>query len=153
MSKRELIPFPTDTSAYRAAAIHTTLEPARMAWYLDDRFRSAFWLLPIPLQIESKAGTTEHHVFYHSGDSDECRFWLISVNGTLYQSKPRPDYLLVLKGETADSQLDEWISGIMGLPSVSLAYKLDAAGMKQLHWLTWLGALDDTDKGFEPEDN
>lgn len=145
MGKRDVIPFPNDISGFTVVALHTILEPERLAWLLDDQFNTGFWLLKEPLLIPSRKQTSDHMVFRSESLEEPGAIWLISHCHGLFAQKPKPDFLLVADGEFGYDQLSLWLKEIKQLQGVQTAYMLDEKTTGRFNWLSWLKDLEQAD--------
>ena len=149
MAKRELIAFPDDLSDFCVAVLHTTESPERLAWLLDDAFGSAFWLLENPFEVTLKKNQTLHTCFHSMAQNEEVRFWLLADADPLIKLRPKADFLLVAKGDTAHELMEFRMQVLKNVQAVQLAYILPAEKLAALNWLPWLQGYPENEQETE----
>jgi hypothetical protein len=141
MAKRDLLSYSPELQNYFIAAVHTSLEAHQVAWTLNRMCNTQFWrnvnLLKIPVQKTDSEFINFQFKLPHSEDW----FWLIGNSGTtgyLYNSKPKPDFLIISRDEEADIHINQWVNLINRDPGINKAYLLNAEAVKSMKWLIWL---------------
>lgn len=141
MSKRDLLSFSPDFSSYCVAAIHGTIEHHSLAWNLDKSCNTNFWLSDLPFETELKKQVSIHTCYTYSDPEIELKAWLLlnsGSGGTLFNSKPKPDFLLVLQADGGEQILNEWTELLHHEKAVTLTIVLPTEEIAQLKWLLWL---------------
>jgi hypothetical protein len=141
MPKRDVLSFSFRTSEYCVASVHTNLEAHQLAWLMDSLFETRFWRNDEIFEFDTNTPPSEHTCFYFSDTETENYFWIFGNTGsskTLVSSKPKADFVLVGKGETAEEQMQTWLEKFKYAAEVSLVYLLQSDAVTRLKWLVWL---------------
>jgi hypothetical protein len=152
MPKHDLLRFSFNTSEYHLALIHTGLEPHQMAWMLDNRLDTRFWRMDKFLEINTGEPPSEHTGFFYQHEMSNSTFWLLANQGSsefLVHTKPKPDFVLVAKGDSCLAQLQQWLELLKTAKDISLAYQMPEKNKTKLQWLVWLEQEEKNDTEFD----
>ncbi|MBS3915520.1 MAG: IPExxxVDY family protein [Bacteroidetes bacterium] len=145
MPKHDLQHFPIYPSDFYCAFIHGQLELHQLAWNLNHFLDLEFWRNDVLLNSDEAGNGSEHHCFVYNHSDAEVVYWLVAnqgMNSFLFTKKPRPDFILVGKGETAELQMQQWMDWLKTKNLISLAYFVDDKQIQKMNWLLWLESND-----------
>jgi hypothetical protein len=139
MGRREVIDFGFNNIEFDIIALHTTLDAPKMAWQADMVLGTSFTLYPKPFEAVIGKNTSKHERYFCSDSEKNIEWWMIDNKGSggyLYEAKPIPDILIVVRGDDNDETLTEWPSKLREIKGVHITYLLPEQQKKKAFWIS-----------------
>lgn len=120
-------------------ALHAQIPPHLMAWCLDDTFSSTFVRQDEPFSVFLSQDTESNHVeYYWKGSETACEMWILEnkgSGGSLYTSKPTPDYWLLMRNAENMGGIADWLNGLKTIKHIQMSYEFPAKNHNKLQWI------------------